>query len=107
MWRNRSTGDADYEVPKGSGEYVIYAGSLWLGGTDRNNQLKLAAMRYSGNDFWTGPLSYDENQPFDVAQGQLGYGPQILHHKYVKNMTNSTLLLDRRLKCLMVGMSVH
>ena len=75
MWRNRSTGDADYEVPKGSGEFVIYAGSLWLGGTDANNQLKLAAMRYSGNDFWTGPLSYDENQPFDVSQGQLGYGP--------------------------------
>ena len=46
-----------------------------MGGTDANNQLKLAAMRYSGNDFWTGPLSYDENQPFDVAQGQLGYGP--------------------------------
>ena len=75
MWRNRSTGDSDYEVPKGSGEFVIYAGSLWLGGTDANNQLKLAAMRYSGNDFWTGPLSYDENQPFDVSQGQLGYGP--------------------------------
>ena len=31
MWRNRSTGDADYEVPKGSGEYVIYAGSFgWV-----------------------------------------------------------------------------
>ena len=23
MWRNRSTGDSDYEVPKGSGEYVM------------------------------------------------------------------------------------
>jgi len=74
MWRNRSTGDADYEVPKGSGEYVIYAGSLWLGGKDVNNQLKLAAMRYSGTDFWTGPLSYNTATPGDVTQGILGYG---------------------------------
>ena len=74
MWRNRATGDSDYEVPKGSGEYVIYAGSLWLGGKDVNNQLKLAAMRYSGTDFWTGPLSYNTATPGDVTQGILGYG---------------------------------
>ena len=58
MWQDRSKNDAAYEVPKGSGEAVIYAGALWMGGLDVNNQLKLAALTFrSGNDFWTGPLS--------------------------------------------------
>ena len=58
MFQNRAAGVASYEVPKGSGLHVIYAGALWMGGTDVNGQLKLAALRYrSGNDFWPGPLS--------------------------------------------------
>jgi hypothetical protein len=37
---------------------VIFAGALWMGGTDVNGQLKLAALRYrQGNDFWPGPLT--------------------------------------------------
>ncbi|MBI3239072.1 MAG: T9SS C-terminal target domain-containing protein, partial [Flavobacteriia bacterium] len=38
---------------------AIYAASLWMGGTDVNGQLKLAAVtfRQDGNDFWPGPLS--------------------------------------------------
>ena len=42
MWQDRSRNDAAYEVPKGSGETVIYAGALWMGGTDPNNQLRIA-----------------------------------------------------------------
>ena len=58
MYQNRSTGSPSYEVPVGSGETVIYAGALWMGGLDVNNQLKLAALTFrQGNDFWTGPLS--------------------------------------------------
>jgi hypothetical protein len=50
-----------YEVPKGGGRHSMFAGSLWLGGVDEGNQLKLAAQTYRqrGNDFWTGPLSND------------------------------------------------
>ncbi len=50
-----------YEVPKGSGKTSIFAGSLWLGGVDVSNQLKVAAQRFrsQGNDFWTGPLRVD------------------------------------------------
>ena len=44
MWQDRSRNDAAYEVPKGSGETVIYAGALWMGGTDVNNQLRIAAL---------------------------------------------------------------
>lgn len=58
MFQNRQAGVAAYEIPKGSGLHCIYAGALWMGGTDVNGQLKLAALRYrQGNDFWPGPLT--------------------------------------------------
>lgn len=58
MFQNRQVPVAAYEVPKGSGLRAIFAGALWMGGTDVNGQLKLAAVRFrSGNDFWAGPLS--------------------------------------------------
>ncbi len=58
MFQNRAAGVAAYEVPKNSKRYAIFAGALWMGGTDVNGQLKLAALRFrSGNDFWSGPLT--------------------------------------------------
>lgn len=50
---------AQYEVPKGSKIKSLFAGSLWIGGIDASNQLKVAAMTYrqTGNDYWPGPLS--------------------------------------------------
>ena len=58
MFQNRAAGVAAYEVPKNSKRYAIFAGALWMGGTDVNGQLKLAALRFrSGNDFWPGPLT--------------------------------------------------
>ena len=50
---------ARYEVPKGGGVHALYAGSLWMGGVDVNNQLKVAAVRFRqvGYDFWPGPLN--------------------------------------------------
>lgn len=59
LWEDRSTGTADYEVPKGSKNHSIFAGGIWVGGLDVNGQLKLAAVLYrqNGNDFWPGPLN--------------------------------------------------
>ena len=75
MWQDRSRSDAAYEVPKGSGETVIYAGALWMGGTDPNNQLRIAALTFrNGNDFWAGPLSVDGGGSFDITQGTLDWG---------------------------------
>lgn len=68
MFQNRQDGTAAYEIPKGSGLRAIFAGALWMGGTDVNGQLKLAALRYrAGNDFWAGPLS--------VTAGTGNYNP--------------------------------
>ena len=62
MWQDESTGTSAYEVPKGSGQTAIFAGSLWMGGYDSNGQLKEAAAMFGGgNDFWTGPLTTDGN----------------------------------------------
>lgn len=71
LWQDRQTSTASYEVPVGGGNHVLYSGSIWMGGTDVNGQLKLAAIKFrKGNDFWTGPLSqtvgtgnYDPSQP--------------------------------------------
>lgn len=59
---------ARYEVPKGSGKYAIFSGSLWIGGIDAGKQLKVAAQTYrqdGSNDFWPGPL--DINGSTDAA----------------------------------------
>lgn len=69
MFQNRQVPVAAYEVPKGSGLKAIFAGALWMGGTDVNGQLKLAAVRFrEGNDFWAGPLS--------VIPGSGNYDPR-------------------------------
>lgn len=56
MWWTLSNGS--YEAPKGSGLHSIFAGALWIGGVDDDNQIKVAAQTYrqSGNDYWPGPL---------------------------------------------------
>ena len=56
-WQDRANGVADYEVPKGSNSYALYAGGLWLAGTDVNGQLKAAVSKFGqGVDYYTGPL---------------------------------------------------
>ncbi|MBF25084.1 MAG: hypothetical protein CMP49_01000 [Flavobacteriales bacterium] len=59
MWWNLT--DARYEVPKNEGVHSLFAGSLWIGGMDNQNNLKIAAMTYrqTGSDFYPGPLNAD------------------------------------------------
>ncbi|MFZ9587802.1 MAG: hypothetical protein ACO29U_09390, partial [Crocinitomicaceae bacterium] len=58
LWQIPNQNYSQYEIPKNSGIMALFTAALWLGGTDVNNQLKLAALRYrNGQDYWTGPLS--------------------------------------------------
>ena len=59
MWWNLT--EARYEVPKNEGVHSLFAGSLWIGGMDDQNNLKIAAMTYrqTGSDFYPGPLNAD------------------------------------------------
>jgi len=54
---------ARYEIPKGSGKTALWNGGIWIGGTDVNGQLKLAAVRYrsGGVDYFPGPLVISGN----------------------------------------------
>ena len=73
LWQIPGQNFSQYEVPKNSGIMALFTAALWLGGTDVNNQLKLAALRYrNGQDYWTGPLSqvlaetsYEECDKYD------------------------------------------
>lgn len=58
LWQVPGQNFSQYEVPKNSGIMALFTAALWLGGTDVNGQLKLAALRYrSGQDYWSGPIS--------------------------------------------------
>ena len=57
MWWDL-VGNAQYEIPKDSKKYSLFAGALWIGGQDQQGNLKVAAQTYrqSGSDFWPGPV---------------------------------------------------
>ena len=60
-WDVGGSGNAMYEVPKGSGKNSNFCSALWIGGLDNANQLHGAAQTYrqsgaGGVSFWPGPL---------------------------------------------------
>ncbi|NOR86212.1 MAG: T9SS type A sorting domain-containing protein [Bacteroidales bacterium] len=62
MWWDLPGGvGSKYFIPAAGTATSMFSGSLWIGGLDVNQQLKLAALRYRqvGNDYWTGPLTID------------------------------------------------
>jgi hypothetical protein len=68
MWWDLPGGiGAQYFVPASGSATSLFSGSLWIGGLDINNQLKLAALRYRqvGQDYWTGPLTIDGTAAID------------------------------------------
>lgn len=67
MWYDGST--ARYFVPKDGNSTAMYCAALWVGGTDANDQLRVAALRFGqdGDDFWPGPLTVDKNASVDKS----------------------------------------
>jgi len=74
-------GNAQYEVPKGSGKTSLFSAAVWVGGwsarggsmvdgtgNSHNGDLYMAAMRFGqdGNDYWTGPLNM-KNATIEVS----------------------------------------
>ena len=56
MWYDGSV--AQYHLPKNSNTCPLFCSALWIGGTDVNDQLRIAALRFGseGDDYWPGPL---------------------------------------------------
>lgn len=71
MWWDLLNGK--YFIPKPAkgtvGTTALFAGSLWIGGTDVGGSLKVAGMTYrkTGNDFWPGPI-VDTTVSIDAKQ---------------------------------------
>ena len=59
MWYDGSI--ARYYIPKDGNSTPLYCAALWIGGTDVNDQLRIAALRFGqdGDDYWPGPLTID------------------------------------------------
>ncbi|MFT6500168.1 MAG: hypothetical protein ACJASQ_000275 [Crocinitomicaceae bacterium] len=72
FFNNTANATAGFEVPAGNGTHLIYSSSFWMGGTDINGQLKLAAQRYigSGQDYWSGFLELGSGSPVANPFGQ-------------------------------------
>jgi hypothetical protein len=59
MWYDGAI--SQYHIPAGGTSTPMYCAALWVGGTDVNDQLRLAALRFgqNGDDYWPGPLTVD------------------------------------------------
>ncbi|MDO9510550.1 MAG: T9SS type A sorting domain-containing protein [Bacteroidales bacterium] len=69
MWWDLGAGaGGQYYIPGNTTKTSLFSGSLWIGGLDVNDQLKLAALRYRqvGNDYWPGPLAIDGTASVDA-----------------------------------------
>ncbi len=59
MWYDPTSGVAECEYPKGSGNHAGFASGLWVGGYDPQRNLKVAAIRYTDSarqDYFPGIL---------------------------------------------------
>jgi len=61
-----TSGDG-YLIPKRSGNSPLFAAGLWLGG-QVDGELRVAAARYGGYDFWPGPLEDVASPPADCSE---------------------------------------
>jgi uncharacterized Zn ribbon protein len=63
FYRAADTSDYElgFEFPMGSGKHTMLNSTLWIGGLDENDKLRLAGELYNlvGHDYWNGPLSVD------------------------------------------------
>ena len=66
MWYDGSV--AQYHIPKNGNTCPLYCAALWIGGTDVNDQLRIAALRFGqdGDDYWPGPLKIDRTATVDL-----------------------------------------
>ena len=68
MWWDLGAGvGSQYYIPAAGTATSLFAGALWIGGLDVNQQLKLAAQKFrqGGLDYWTGPLTIDGTASID------------------------------------------
>ncbi len=72
LWWDLSDGKyiAPKPLPGENPVSAIFAGAIWIGGTDNAGNLKLAAQSYrqTGSDFWPGPIINNPVTPFECIK---------------------------------------
>ncbi|MEX2482998.1 MAG: hypothetical protein WED10_00460, partial [Brumimicrobium sp.] len=62
LFKRNNGSAAEYELPKGSGNHLIYTGGFMLAGMDQSNQLRLAANTFGAEqEFYRGPFSSNDS----------------------------------------------
>ncbi len=66
MWYDGSV--AQYHLPKNSNTCPLFCAALWIGGTDVNDNIRIAALRFGseGDDYWPGPLKINGTAAIDL-----------------------------------------
>ncbi len=92
FWDVLGTGNAAYEIPKGSGKHSMFSAAIWIAALDQSGNLYTAAQTYrqSGTDFWPGELNaLGETQFIDCKEGDKMYsvyGTEVVNAKIGKGI---------------------
>ena len=80
MWYDGSV--AQYHLPKSANTCPLFCAALWIGGTDVNDQLRIAALTFGsgGDDFWPGPLQLNSAQQAAGAEPHAAFQLQRGRH---------------------------
>ncbi len=94
-----------YEVPKGSGQHVSFASSLWVGGLDPQGGLHVSAATYrqSGWEWYTGPY----RQPQGYACPTTIEASSGIFFKGIKRLSNGKLLVLTANEVLIHDLQTH
>lgn len=84
-------GESRYEVPRGSGNHVAFAGGLWVGGFDPQGELHLAGSTYrqTGWDWYAGPV----RQPAPYTCATSIETSSDIFYDGIKQLSNGKLLV--------------
>ena len=66
MWYDGQ--NPQYHIPGDQNTCPLFCAALWIGGTDVNDQLRIAALRFGseGDDYWPGPLKINGTASIDL-----------------------------------------
>lgn len=71
LFTNHASGNAAYEIPKGSGRNAIYATSFWFAGIDQNGILRNSSPKYTSlSDIFKGPYSSTDSYQNSAYQSK-------------------------------------
>jgi hypothetical protein len=86
-------GSNHFEVPRGSGKNTIYAGALWLGGKDQQNNLYVSSQTYRQFSppqagYWPGPIGNIMGQAHSATYDKVWKVSKAQIQNHIANYSN-------------------